>query len=253
MPKRVTTEQFISRSRLVHADKYTYEKSIYSGTNAKLTITCPLHGDFLQTPGNHLQGAGCSMCGGTNKLSTAKFISKALSVHGERYDYSLAAYKSSEEGIKVICREHGVFTQRARYHLEGRGCPACNKAPTGFSRSIYIDKCSRNHAGIAKLYVVRCFGDSESFYKVGITSRTISHRFSPGCMPYNVDIIAVLEGGAGDIWDLEKKIHKRLSKLKYSPRQSFGGATECFIEVPQDLIAHLSAIGAKLHLECNHL
>ena len=28
----------------------------------KIKITCPVHGTFLQTPNDHLQGAGCPQC-----------------------------------------------------------------------------------------------------------------------------------------------------------------------------------------------
>ena len=35
---------------------------MYKKSKTELIITCPLHGDFEQTPNNHLSGRGCSVC-----------------------------------------------------------------------------------------------------------------------------------------------------------------------------------------------
>lgn len=59
---RKTTEQFIEDARQVHGVKYNYDKVEYVNNRNKVIITCPIHGDFLQTPKQHLSGAGCSKC-----------------------------------------------------------------------------------------------------------------------------------------------------------------------------------------------
>jgi hypothetical protein len=53
------------------------------------------------------------------------FIIKAMEVHGEKYDYSLVVYKSSQEKIKIKCPDHGIFEQAPSKHLFGQGCPRC--------------------------------------------------------------------------------------------------------------------------------
>ena len=63
MGKRLTTEQFIERSRAVHGDKYVYDKVDYKTALTHVIITCPEHGDFPQTPDHHLGGEGCEKCG----------------------------------------------------------------------------------------------------------------------------------------------------------------------------------------------
>lgn len=60
--RRITTSEFISRARKVHKDRYIYNKTIIDTTDIKVTITCPIHGDFEQFPENHLQGHGCPKC-----------------------------------------------------------------------------------------------------------------------------------------------------------------------------------------------
>ena len=63
MSKRFTTEEFIEKARQVHGDRYDYSKVEYGNNNRdKVVIICPLHGEFLQTPKQHLKGSGCSKC-----------------------------------------------------------------------------------------------------------------------------------------------------------------------------------------------
>lgn len=56
------TIEFIERIIGVHGNRYNYDKVNYTGALNKVTITCPLHGDFLQTPNDHLKGTGCPDC-----------------------------------------------------------------------------------------------------------------------------------------------------------------------------------------------
>lgn len=62
LKSRVTLESFIERANEIHEYKYDYSKSEYIDTHSKVCIICPEHGEFWQTPLNHLQGHGCSKC-----------------------------------------------------------------------------------------------------------------------------------------------------------------------------------------------
>ena len=59
---RKTTEYFIKEANLIHDNFYDYTKVEYINALTKVTIICPIHGDFLQTPNDHLQGKGCPVC-----------------------------------------------------------------------------------------------------------------------------------------------------------------------------------------------
>lgn len=59
---RSNIEEFIEKANIVHNNKYDYSNAIYTGSENKLIITCPIHGDFNQEPGNHIQGQGCKKC-----------------------------------------------------------------------------------------------------------------------------------------------------------------------------------------------
>ncbi len=47
---------------LKHNGFYTYPRTDYVNDRTKVTITCPVHGDFDQKASNHLQGHGCHKC-----------------------------------------------------------------------------------------------------------------------------------------------------------------------------------------------
>ena len=70
------TESFIRLANEKHGNKYDYSKSEYKGQKVKTIITCPRHGDFPQTPGNHYHlGRGCPRCGESKgELEIRKFL-----------------------------------------------------------------------------------------------------------------------------------------------------------------------------------
>ena len=62
MGKRKTTEQFIQEAINIHGDRYDYSNVEYVNNRTKVVIACSQHGEFLQTPGDHLNGRGCPVC-----------------------------------------------------------------------------------------------------------------------------------------------------------------------------------------------
>ena len=124
--KRTLIDDFLKKAKQVHGCKYDYSKVDYINTNTKITITCPVHGDFEQIPANHLFGANCSKCSKVHRPTTEEFINRAIQVHGNKYDYSKVVYTTTVEKIKIICKIHGVFEQTPNGHLSGRGCVKCS-------------------------------------------------------------------------------------------------------------------------------
>lgn len=62
MKKRLPLETFIERSQSVHGNKYDYSKVEYITIETPVTIICPKHGEFKQTPYIHMGGCGCPKC-----------------------------------------------------------------------------------------------------------------------------------------------------------------------------------------------
>lgn len=63
MGKLLTQEEFIKRAKEVHGNKYDYSKAIYTKNATKVCIICPKHGEFWQSPRNHVtMRQGCQKC-----------------------------------------------------------------------------------------------------------------------------------------------------------------------------------------------
>ena len=121
---KLTTAEFIEKAKQVHGDKYDYSKTEYIDSHTKVSIICPEHGEFFQTPNNHLNGNACPKCSRPNfGIGTKEWIEKAKQVHGDDYDYSKTIYVDSTTKVCIICPEHGEFWQRPVDHLHNQGCP----------------------------------------------------------------------------------------------------------------------------------
>jgi Zn finger protein HypA/HybF involved in hydrogenase expression len=145
MSRHVTVSDFVERARQVHGDRYDYSQSVYVSARAKLKIVCPQHGLFMQSSNQHTRGRGCPKCGRqivdkSRIKSFDYFLAKAKQVHGDRYDYSVAKYKSLKHKIEIVCPEHGAFIQNAGKHTRGQGCPKCRGHRISVSKSLTNDK-----------------------------------------------------------------------------------------------------------------
>jgi hypothetical protein len=125
------TCEFIEKAKKIHGDKYDYSKIEYKKAKEKVIIICKTHGDFIQTPSDHLHNYGCRICGfekmGNLKSNTTEFIEKAKQIHGDTYDYSKTDYKKAIEKVIIICKTHGEFLLTPNKHLNGRVCQLCSK------------------------------------------------------------------------------------------------------------------------------
>lgn len=54
---------FVKQANILHNYKYSYSEDNYKGSKSYITITCPIHGGFLQRCGDHLRSKGCTCCG----------------------------------------------------------------------------------------------------------------------------------------------------------------------------------------------
>jgi len=126
MPAKLTNEKFIEKCIKIHGDRYDYSLVEYNGSNNYVSIICKEHGVFQQKAGIHLDRSGCQKCDTTKRLSTEEFIKRSKVLHGDRYDYSKVVYgKNNYDTVEIICKDHGIFTQRPWAHLKGQGCPNC--------------------------------------------------------------------------------------------------------------------------------
>lgn len=148
---RLTTKEFIKRSKEKHGDRYNYSKVDYKNAKEKICIICFEHGEFFQKPYHHLNGSGCPECSGNVRLTVEDFIKKAKKVHSDKYDYSRVNYKSSHTLVDIFCKIHGYFSQLPAVHLKGSGCPKCNRGFSSDSKLSLLSDSDVEHLSVHQL------------------------------------------------------------------------------------------------------
>ena len=119
-------ERFVEKARQLHGNRYDYSKVKYINAKTKVTIVCEHHGEFEQTPSNHLSNFNCQRCAKNLKMSTESFVERANIIHENKYDYSKVNYVNADTKIKILCKDHGEFEQIPDFHLNRKcGCPKC--------------------------------------------------------------------------------------------------------------------------------
>lgn len=134
--KRKAAENFVSKAKKMHGDKYSYDEVIYNGARVVVNIFCiKCHKDFTQTPENHLAGSGCFRCAemklkqrmeDKKRKAAEAFVSKAKNIHGDTYRYHMVIYNGTNVKVDIVCNTCGEdFPQTPHNHLRGQGCPHC--------------------------------------------------------------------------------------------------------------------------------
>jgi len=126
-----------------------------------------------------------------SRPTTAEFIARARSVHGDKYDYSRVVYTRSADPVEVICPEHGAFFPRANNHISRKsGCPHC-KGCALTTLETFLEKARQVHGnkydysrvvyqGVQKKIEIIC-PEHGPFWQI-----PMSHQQGRGCIPCGV-------------------------------------------------------------------
>ena len=246
MPNKLTTEEFIRRSKEKFENKFGYLNTTYNGRHKKLSIICPVHGETFITPTVHLSDnhTGCSLCQLDNSRDPlAAFIEKSNKVHSNYYSYEKSEYLNSRTKLEIICPIHGSFYQTPNAHIySANGCPDCgmNVKIESFKNSKIFD------TKLNYIYLFEISSKEELFHKVGITYQNPFKRMenikSTSNKKYNCKLIWSTDKNIETYKSVE--IEKYISNLyinsKYIPATKFSGYTECYqFEDIQTVIANL--------------
>ena len=143
--KKLTTEEFIKKARKIHGNKYDYSKVIYVNNRTKVCIICPIHGEFWQTPTNHLKGQGCYKCskismGNKQRITENDLRERLEKVFGDKYDLSDLNYIDYKHKVKLKCPKHGEFMALPSNLLKGHGCKKCALEKASVNKSMSKQK-----------------------------------------------------------------------------------------------------------------
>jgi hypothetical protein len=132
MTKKKTIDEIKNDFIKVHGNKYDYSRVKYVNNKTNVKIVCPQHGEFEQTPSNHVRGANCYycsiiICANNRRSNTSEFVNRAIEIHGNKYNYSKVEYFKALSKVIIICPidGHGEFEQQPNDHLFGHGCKKC--------------------------------------------------------------------------------------------------------------------------------
>lgn len=211
MSKPFTTENFLHKANAKFNFKFNYSRLEYKNANTKVTIICPVHGDFETTPWNHIKSAyGCARCGvdamaEKQKEQTRKKFELFIKETKTNYDYSLTNFEKITDKIIVICPTHGEFSLTVDHHIRGVGCKKCaDQSKTGGYTDQWFDYDVSRKETPGMLYVLEMFSPSEKFIKIGITKNSVKKRYAGSKYQYRV--IKLVYGSLYQCYQLETRL-----------------------------------------------
>jgi len=169
--------------------------------------------------------------------SQKKFWLSVVKTHQHKYAYDKTTFNKITDKIVVTCPMHGDFKLTADHHMRGVGCAKCaNQNRTGGYSDSWFAYDPTRKIEPAVLYLVQMKNEFEEFLKVGITKKSIKHRYR-GCK-YKYEVIYEQSCNLYDAFKVEQ-IAKQLRANRYYPK---GGdyKTESFtIEAKDELLSLL--------------
>jgi hypothetical protein len=104
--RRLTNEQFIQKAIDLHEGFYSYSQTKYVNSRSAVIVTCPIHGDFTQLAGGHLEGYGCQQC--------------ADKKHGDYRPWYIETYfKRFPEKINVPATLYLLYNKKENFYKVG--------------------------------------------------------------------------------------------------------------------------------------
>lgn len=154
---------------------------------------------------------------GRKRLTTTDFVSKAITIHGDKYDYSKTVYTTAISNITIICNIHGMFSQRASNHLDGHGCKMCQAESRKDTLDMFILKSKKlygNKYSYTKTkYINSCNKIIITCKKHGdFTQRSTDHLAGKeGCSKCNRQILSSLKlSSTAEFIQKSISIHKNI-------------------------------------------
>lgn len=187
----LSTDVFIERARAIHGEKYDYSQSAYTRNDQPLTIICPVHGAFQQTPLVHWRGSGCPECANLTKSNNQQytqedFLRQANEKHNGLYDYSQINWTNWTTKITIICPVHGAVQQLPRQHID-KGCSKCARpSRITYTTEQYIERAKLVHGDTYDYSLTRYCGSTAKIDVIcqqhGVFAINASHHLAGyGC------------------------------------------------------------------------
>lgn len=237
------TEDFIKRSKEKFGDIYDYSKTKCINVRTKVTITCPLHGDFQVRIKDHLNPKtlnGCPTCG---NLRQQKAITRPIEewkiLLTDKFNdkFTIKSYEKVgfKNPVQIECKEHGEFTttfgaiNQAKYL-----CPECARCSHQKQSQVGTEPFARLYYTYIPEIDMYKFGLST--YRSSSLSGTKHDKLWEKWYSYK------------DAIDLEHEVHQELDDYRYKGKKKLikAGNTELYkCNVEQQILAILDRASQK--------
>lgn len=113
---RLTQENFESKCKAIHGDKYDYSSDKYVNMYKTYKVVCKKHGVFEIRPVDHVHAKqGCLLCSSeerrnTNLLKHKKFIENKFD--GKYKIVSSEGFETARDVVTLSCSEHGEYKSK---------------------------------------------------------------------------------------------------------------------------------------------
>lgn len=196
--KAKTVRERIEHFTIIHKGFYDY--SLLTDPvkwDSKIPVICPVHGVFETIVNNHVRGAGCPSCAGVKLVSRNERIEQAISIHGDKYDYSRWPDKiNSNDKVWTECLVHNEPWQHTVHNHINRkaGCPICAKnKPRTFDE--FVKKSIKIHKGKYRYIMTHDVRNNSSITiecpTHGLFNQSVSNHLAgkgcPACASYGFD------------------------------------------------------------------
>lgn len=210
---KVTTSEFIERSMSVHGGTYDYRNVAYRTMLDNVSITCLKHGDFWQSPSNHLSGRGCPKCGTESQSSVMRLSEdKAIEMCAKRNFLLLTYAGNATDKSKIKCNNGHEWDTSLSKIQQGIGCPAC--AVSGY-----------NPLRIGYVYVL--LSEDKKIMKIGLSNHPKKRiKTLKNTTPFKFSVIGWKSFSGTEAPKVESGYHR---KSESACLVDFDGATEWFL------------------------
>ena len=121
---KLTKKEWIINSNKIHNNFYDYSKVEYNGSQKKVIIICPEHGEFEQRADGHMQGRGCKKCGYNNisENNLADFVKSYIHIEQNKRFKNIKEIDIYIPSLNIGIEYNGLYwhsekTNSDKYHL----------------------------------------------------------------------------------------------------------------------------------------
>lgn len=155
---RSTMTEFVIKANGVHDFKYSYSGS-YINAKTAITISCPKHGEFQQTPDVHLRGSGCPDCNSTSQaVRSIVAVLKDLNVPfcREKSFPTCVGVSGRLLRFDIHLPEHNILIEYdGPHHFGPVAFSSSSDAESAFDRQVQNDRIKDNFAEQHNINLIR--------------------------------------------------------------------------------------------------